>query len=143
MYVFVYVSARHEHVLPPIVVEIGDTVPPTGHLESVHPQSCRDCLDGELALTQVPEKGKCLLFDRRHPDIGEPGVPHIPEVRAHSRKDVPILAQCHPRIHGVLLEAFTMYVVEELVGGTVISDEDIRVAIAVVIGYRHSHAAPE
>ena len=143
MHVVVYVRAHHKQVLPAIVVQIGDAVPPTGHFVRIHPQTSQGGLLGKMAATLIQEQRKRLLLDGSQPDGRKAIVAHIPEIHAHSRDDIPPLGKGDPRLQGGLLESLPAHIVEELVGHHVVGHEDVGVAVAVIIGNRHTHAASQ
>ena len=134
------VAARHEYVLPAIVVEIRDGGRIPGHRQAEPGHAARPGDILEAALPKVAEQRKGLVVERHEGDIREAIVIDIPEVHPHSRNELTVFGQRHAGIERHLLKLAAALVMEERIVHLVVGDEDIHEAIQIVIRDSHAHA---
>src|ERR1035438_4142820 len=108
-----HVAARHEYILPAIVVEIGDgwRISRHRHAEPGHAAAPGDI--AETMLPEIPEDWKSFIVERHESDVRQAVVVEIPKVHPHSRNEPPVLLQRHPGIERGLLKLTFSQVVKQ------------------------------
>ena len=64
----------------------------------------------------------------------------VAKVRAHASFDVAVAVVRHARDEGDVLEGAVALVLEEYIGGLVVGDKEVAIAIGIVIGRDHAQA---
>ena len=65
----------------------------------------------------------------------------IPGIDAHVRQDLAAAVECHAGLEGHFIEFPLAVIMEKEILLDVVADEDVRVAVVVVIDRDHAHAA--
>ncbi len=136
----VHVRVGGEDVLPPVVVEVEEAVPPPAarRHQPAEPAGMRDVL--EEALPHVPVQREALPRERGDMDVGPPVVVVVAEVDAHGRHLLPVLGERDAGQQGRLLEGAVLAVVQQEARELVVGDVHVQEAVAVVVGEGEPHA---
>src|SRR5579863_3768415 len=133
---------RGKQIFPPVVIEIGKACSPAAVILSESSQAAGICGVNETSLSGVAKQREGLVSQCYDGDIRPAIVIVIAKVRAHAGDRLAIAAQRNSGKKCGLFKSAIAPVVEQEIGHVVVGDENIGVAIMVVIRESNAHTAP-
>src|SRR5690349_22514253 len=119
-YVVENIAAGHEEILQAIIVEIGDSIGPSGHLQG-GPRKTAAARDiNKDVVAAIAKKGKRLQLRSRVPDVRQTVIVQVAKLCSHSGNGFAIFGISYADVHGDLFESFAFKIMKESVRHVVV-----------------------